>query len=172
MRLSKEINMNTHRVLHIPSRELVIVALILLVVGGAVISKTVAWPLIQDPSNQAPDQADRWDVVNDFHAAINSNNVEEVLNLFANSAAITDNKSLIVGRDQIRNWILYSDRMAGLHLRMAHSETDGETFIWLDEAQNGPKGQSRYYILRWEAVIVEGKIQSLVVKPRYMPDLK
>jgi hypothetical protein len=172
MRLRKEINMNTHRVLRIPLIELVIVTLILLAASGAVISITIAWPLIQVPSNQAPDHADRWDVVNDFHAAINNNNVDEVLTLFANSATITDSKSLISGRDQIQNWVLSSKRMMGLHLRMVHSEMDGETFTWLDEASNGVEGQGRYYILRWEAVVTEGKIQSLAVRPRYMPDLK
>jgi len=164
--------MNTHRVLRFPMIELVIVALILLTAGGVAILTTVAWPLIQITSNQAPSQADRLDVVNDFHTAINSNNVDEILILFANSATITENKSLIKGRDQIRNWILYSKRMTRLHLRMFHSEMDGETIIWLDKAQNRPEGQNRYYILRWEAVIMEGKIQSLVVIPMYMPDLK
>jgi hypothetical protein len=62
--------------------------------------------------------------------------------------------------------------MAGLHLRMLHTEIDGEKLIWLDEAYNGSEEKNRYYILRWEAVIAEGKIQSLVVTPRYMPDLK
>ena len=164
--------MNTHRVLRIPVIELVVVAMILLAVGGVAILITAVWPLIYVPSDQGPRQEDPWEVVNDFHAAINSNNIDDALALFANSATITDNKSLISGRDQIRNWVLYSKRMAGLHLKMFHLEMDGETFIWLDEAQNGPEGQNRYYILRWEAVIAEGKIQSLIVMPRYMPDLK
>ncbi len=164
--------MNTHRVLHIPLRELVIVALILLAAGGVAILRTVAWPLIQSTSDQAPSQVDQWEVVNDFHAAINSNDVDEVLTLFANSATIIDNRSLITGKDQIRNWVLSSKRMVGLRLKMFHSEMAGETIVWLDKAHNGPGGQNRYYTLRWEAVIVGGKIQSLVVIPRYMPDLK
>jgi limonene-1,2-epoxide hydrolase len=172
MRLRKEFNMKTHRVLCIPMIELVIVTLILLAAGGAAILITVAWPLIRVPSDQAPSRADPCEVVNDFHAAINNNNVDEVLTLFANSATITDNNSLISGRDQIRNWVLYSKQMTGLHLRMFHSEMDGKTIIWLDKAQNGPEGQNRYYILRWDAVIVQGKIQSLVVRARYMPDRK
>jgi hypothetical protein len=172
MRLRKEINMNTHRVLRIPMIERVIVALILLAAGGLAILITVAWPLIYVPSGQAPSQADPWEVVNDFHVAINSNNVEAVLALFTDNATITDNKFPINGRDQIRNWVLESKQMAGIHLSRFHSEVDGEKIIWLDTAQNGPEGQNRYYILRWEAVIAEGKIQSLVVMPRYMPDLK
>lgn len=164
--------MNTHRVLRIPMMELVIAALILLAAGGVAILITVAWPLIQVPSVLAPSQAYPLDVVSDLHVAINSNNVDEMLALFTDSATITDNKSVINGRDQIRNWVLSSKQMAGLHLRIFHSEMDGEKLIWLDEAYNGPEGQNRYYILRWEAVIAEGKIQSLVVMPRYMPDLK
>lgn len=164
--------MNTHRVLRIPMIELMILGLILLTVFGAAILTTFVWPLIHIPSGQAPSQMGPTEVVNDFHVAINSNNVDKVLALFADSATITDNQSLINGRDQIRNWVLNSGRMTGLQLKMFHSEMDGETFVWLDKAQNGPEGQNRYYILRWEAVIVKGKIQSLVLLPRYMPDLK
>ena len=164
--------MNPHRVLRIPMIQRVIAALILLAAGGVAILMTIAWPLIHVASGQVPSQADPWEVVNDFHAAINSNNINEVLALFTDGATITDNKSLINDTYQIRNWVLYSKRMAGLHLKMFHSERDGEKLIWLDTAHNGPEGQNRYYILRWEAVITEGKIQSLVVMPRYMPDLK
>jgi hypothetical protein len=164
--------MNAQRVLRIPMIELVIVALILLATGGVALFITLVWPLIHVPSGQASSQTDPWEVVNDFHVAINSNNVDDALALFTDSAAITDNSSLINGTYQIRNWMLDSKRMAGLHLKMFHSEMDGEKLIWLDKAHNEPEGQSRYYILRWEAVIAEGKIQSLVVVPRYMPDLK
>lgn len=164
--------MNAHRLLHISLRVLVIFAFILLAVGGVATLITVVWHLDQFPSNQAANRADRWVVVDDFHTAVNSNNVNDVVALFADSATINDNKYFINGRDEIRNWILHSDRMAGLHLRMFHTKTDGETIIWLDEAKNELEGQSRYYILQWEAVTVDGKIQSLVIKPRYMPDLK
>ena len=164
--------MNHSRVLHIPMRKLAIAALFLFFGGGFAISITAAWQLLQFPFGQAPSQADSQEVVNDLHAAINSNNVDQVLALFTNSAIITDNKTVISKKDQIRNWVLNSDQMAGLHLKMVHSETSGEKFIWLDTAYNGPEGESRYYILRWEAVIMEGKIQSLMVIPRYMPDLK
>jgi len=164
--------MNTHRVSHIPMITQAIVALILLAAGGVAVLITVVWPLIQVPSDQAPSQADPWDVVNDFHVAINNNNVDDTLALFADRAAITDNKTVINGKGQIRNWVLDSKQMAGLHLKMFHSEMDGEKLIWLDKASNGLEGHKRWYILRWEAVIAEGKIQSLVVMPRYLPDLK
>lgn len=164
--------MNTRRALRIPRIERVIAALILLAAGGVAILITVAWPLIQVPSGQAPSQADPVQMLKNFHIAINSNNIDEVLALFTDNVTITDNKFVITGRAQIRNWMLDSKWMAGLHLKMFHSEMDGEKLIWLDKAHNEPEGQSRYYILRWEAVIAEGKIQSLVVMPRYMPDLK
>jgi hypothetical protein len=170
--MKKEINMSTHRVLPIPMIGRLIVALILLTAGGVAILKTVALPLIHVSSDQASGQVDPWEVVNDFHAVINSNNVDEMLTLFADSATIIDKKSQIKDRDQIRDWVLHSKRMAGLHLTMFHSEMDGEKLIWLDKAQNGSEGLNRYYILRWEAFIVEGKIQSIVVTPKYMPDLK
>lgn len=164
--------MNHSRVLHIPMRKLAIAALIPFLVGGFAISITVARQLLQVPFGQATSPADAQDVVDDLHAAINSNNVDQVLALFTDSATITDNKTVINGKGQIRNWVLNSDQMAGLQLKMFHSETDGEKLIWFDTAYNGPEGQSRFYILRWESVIAEGKIQSLVVMPRYMPDLK
>ncbi len=159
--------MNLSRVLHVPMKKLAIVASILFVV-----LVTVACSGIQFSLAQAPSQADQWKIVNDFHVAINNNNVDDVLALFTDSATITDSKSLINNSDQIRNWVLHSNQMAGLHLNMFHSEMDGEKLIWLDTACNGLEGKSRYYILRWEAVIANGKIQSLVVLPRYMPDLK
>jgi hypothetical protein len=160
--------MNARRVSRLPGMELVIVALILLAAGGVAIMIAVAWPLIHAPSGQA----DPWQVVNDFHVAINNNNVDGVPALFAEGAVISEGQSRIDDRDQIRNWVLSSERMAGLHLKMVHSEREGEKLIWLDNAYNGPEGQSRYYILRWEAVIAEGKIQSLVVTPRVLPGLK
>lgn len=164
--------MNNSRVLNIPIRKLAIVASVLFVVGGFASLITVAWLLIQFPLVQAPSHVDPWNVVDDLHIAINNNNADQVLTLFANSATIADNDTVINGKDKIRNWVLYSKRMSELHLKMFRSEVDGEKFIWLDSAHNGPEGQNRYYILRWEAVIADGKIQSLAVFPRYMPDLK
>lgn len=160
--------MNHSRVSPIPMRKLAIAALILFLAGGFAISITVAWPLLQFPFGQT----DPREVVDDLHVAINNNNIDQVLALFADNATITDNKTVISGKDQIRNWVLDSNRMAGLHLKMFRSEMDAEKLIWLDTAHNGVEGKNRYYILRWEAVIAEGKIQSLVIMPRYMPDLK
>lgn len=164
--------MNRSGVLKSPMRKLVIVTFMLFVAGTFAILITAGLYLLQFPSGQAPSEIDMRDVVDDLHAAINSNNVDQVLALFAHDATITDNRTVISDADQIRDWVLHSKRMAGLHLKMFHSEMDGEKLVWLDTAYNGVEGQSRWYILRWEAVIEEGKIRSLVVMPRYMPDLK
>jgi hypothetical protein len=150
----------------------VIVALILLSVAGVAMLIIAIRPLIYGPLVQRSNQPDPWEVVNALHAAINSSNVDELLAMFSDNAEISDNESPIQGGSQIRDWALYSERMAGLHLKMFHSEMHGEKLIWLDKAYTGSEAQNRYFILRWEAVIAQGKIQSLVVTPRYLPDLK
>ena len=111
-------------------------------------------------------------LVTTFHNAINSDDVDAMLALFADDATVTDNGLVIEGRKDIRNWILYSQRMTGLRLTLFHSEQNEENIIWLDKAHNGSEVQNRYYILRWEGLIRDGKIQSLAAMPRYMPDLK
>jgi len=104
-------------------------------------------------------------MVDTFHYSINSGDVDAVLDLFADDAIVIDSGSVIEGRSEIRNWVLYSQRMAGLHLTKLNSEMDGEKVIWLDIAHDGPKVEYRLYILRWEALIQEGKIQSLAAIP-------
>ena len=111
-------------------------------------------------------------LVTTFHNAINSDDVEAVLALFADDATVNDNGDVIEGQEEIRNWILCSERMAGLRLTLFHSEQNEENIIWLDTAHNEPEVQNRYYIFRWEATIREGKIQSLAAMPKYRPDLK
>ena len=76
------------------------------------------------------------------------------------------------GSEEIRKWAFYSQRMGGLQLTGMHSEMEGEKIIWLDAAHNGLEVKSTYYILRWEALIRDGKIQSLTVMPRFAPDRK
>ena len=164
--------MNTNRVLRIPMIELVIVALILLAAGGLALLFSVAWPLIHMPAVQSPIQADPLEMVTAFHSAINNEDVDAMLALFTDDATIIDSGAVIQGKEQIRNWVLHSQRMADLRLTEVHSEIEGEKIIWLDTAHNGPEAKSRYYILRWEALIQDGKIQSLVAMPRYMPDVK
>jgi len=111
-------------------------------------------------------------LVTTFHNAINSDDVDAVLALFADNAVVVDNGLVIEGKELIRDWALHSQRMAGLRLTLFHSEQNEENIIWLDRAHNEPEVQNRYYILRWEALIRDGKIQSLAAMPRYWPDLK
>jgi len=111
-------------------------------------------------------------MVDVFHQAINSDDVDALLVLFADDAVVIDNGSVIEGMELIRDWALHSQRMSGLRLTLFHSEQNEENIIWLDKAYNGSEVQNRYYILRWEAIIRDGKIQSLAAMPRYWPDQK
>ena len=164
--------MNAHRVLRIPLLELVIVALILLALGGIVILIAATWPLIHVPSGPTPIQADPLEVVNVLHSNINSNEVAELLDLFAEDAVVTDDGSVFEGKDAIQNWALHSKRMTGLQLTMVHAQVAGEKVFWHDLADNGPDVQDRSYILRWMAVVQKGKIKSLTVSLMPMPDGK
>ena len=104
---------------------------------------------------------DSLSTVDTFHSAINSDDVDTVLALFAEDAIIVDGTSVIQGKDEIRNWLLYSQRMAGLRLTQLNSAMNEEKVSWLDIAHDGPKVEYRLYVLRWEALIQEGKIHSL-----------
>ena len=111
-------------------------------------------------------------LVTTFHNAINSDDVDAVLALFAEDAVVIDNGSVIEGKELIRDGALHSQRMAGLRLTMLKSELDGEKVIWLDEAHKEQETGHSSYLLQWETIIREGKIQSLAALPRYRPDLK
>lgn len=104
---------------------------------------------------------DSLSTVDIFHSAINSDDVDAALALFADDAIVVDGESVIQGKDEIRNWVLYSQRMDGLRLTKLNSAMDGETVSWLDIAHDGPRVEYRLYILRWEALIQGGKIRSL-----------
>lgn len=108
---------------------------------------------------------DSLSTIDTFHSAINSEDVDAVLTLFAEDAIVVDGVSVIQGKDQIRNWLLYSQRMAGLRLTKLNAAMDGEKISWLDIAHDGPTVQYRLYVLRWEALIREGKIHSLSAIP-------
>ena len=49
---------------------------------------------------------DSLSTVDTFHSAINSDDVDTVLSLFAEDAIIVDVASVIQGKDEIRNWLL------------------------------------------------------------------
>lgn len=104
---------------------------------------------------------DSLSTVDTFHFAINGEDVDALLALFADDAIVVDGASVIQGKDQIRNWLLYSQRMAGLRLTKLNSAMNGEKISWLDIAHDGPSVEYRLYVLRWEALIREGKIHSL-----------
>jgi len=52
-------------------------------------------------------------MVTTFHNAINSDDVDAVLAMFAEDAIVIDNGSVIEGKELIRAWALHSRRMAG-----------------------------------------------------------
>ena len=146
--------MNTRQVPHLPLVAFAIVTSILLV---ACTNSELASAEIASP--------DSLSTIDTFHSAINSEDVDAVLDLFAEDAIVVDGNSVIQGRDEIRNWLLYSQRMAGLRLTKLNSAMDGEQVSWLDIAHDGPNIEYRLYVLRWEALIREGKIHSLSAIP-------
>jgi len=164
--------MNAQRVLSFPMIGLMIVALILLAVGGFAVLMSVMWSLIHIPSSQSPIRADPLEMVNVFHSAINNDDIDAMLDLFADEAVVTDDESVIEGKEQIRNWVVYSQRMARLRLTMLHSEMHGDKVTWIDTAHNGPDVEDRVSLLRWTAVIQNGRIKSLTVSFLPRPDGK
>ena len=142
--------MNTRQVPRLPLIAFAIVTSILLVActGSELAPADVA-------------SLDSLSTVDTFHSAINSHDVDTVLGLFADDAIVVDGASVIQGKDEIRNWLLYSQRMAGLRLTKLNSAMNGEKVSWLDIAHDGPNVEYRLYVLRWEALIQAGKIHSL-----------
>lgn len=157
--------------LRLPITQLVIAALIVLTIGVLVIGISVAWTLIHVPSGPSPVKVDPLQVVDILHAAINSHDTQATLAMFTQNATVDDSGSMIQGRKEIRNWVLHSQRMAGLHLTMIRSEIHADTITWIDLARNGAEEQQSY-LLRWRAVIRDGKIQALTVGLLPMPDGK
>lgn len=164
--------MNAQQALRSPLIPAVVLTLILLAAGGFAVFIFAVGAPNHVPSSPWPTRADPLNVVSALHSTINSNDVNALLELFADDAVLIDNGSVLDGRNQIRDWALNSELIAGLHLTMLHAEMNGTKMIWLDTAYNGPEGQSRKYILRWEARIEDGKIQSLAILPRHFPDGK
>ena len=164
--------MNAQRVLSFPMIGLMIVALILLAVSGFAVLMSVTWSLIRIPSSQSPIQADPLEMVDVFHSAINNDDVDAMLDLFADDAVVTDDESVSEGKEQIRNWVVYSQRMARLRLTRLHLEMLGDKVTWIDIAHNGPDVEDRVSLLRWMAVIQKGRIKSLTVSFLPLPDGK
>jgi hypothetical protein len=122
------------------------------------------------PSDAPP--MDPLSMVDVFHQTINGDDMDALLVLFSDDAVVIDNGLVIESKELIRDWAIHSQRMAGLRLTMLKSELDGEKVIWLDEAHKDQETGHGSYLLKWEAIIRDGKIQSLAAMPRYWPDLK
>jgi len=163
--------MNTHQGLRLPVIQLGIAILIVFTLGVLAIGIPVAWTLIRAVSGPLPVKTDPVKVVNALHSAINSNDTEALLAFFTRDATVDDSGSIIQGREEIQDWLLHSQRIAGVHLEMIRSETNTDHITWIDIASNGAEEQ-RDSLLRWKAVIQGGKIQSLTVAPVLMPDGK
>jgi hypothetical protein len=86
--------------------------------------------------------------------------IADTAHFVADDAIVVDGESVIQGKVG-SNWVLYSQRMAGLRLRKLNSAMNGEKISWLDIAHDGPKIQYQLYLLRWEALIQDGKIYYL-----------
>ena len=124
------------------------------------------------PSVLTTEESDPLEVVNAFHAVINSDNVDAVLALFAEDATVTDNRWVSGGKEEIRTWASYSQGAVRLRLEMIHSQVAGEKVFWHDLAHNEPGAEYGFYILKWRAIIQRGKIKSLTVLFLPMPDGK
>jgi len=80
-------------------------------------------------SSPANDSTIPFLVVTDFHSAVNSSDEDGSLSLFADNAIVLDNEQVIDGADAGREWSRHSQQMAGLHLDLIKSETNGDTLI-------------------------------------------
>jgi ketosteroid isomerase-like protein len=148
------------------------ITLILLAVSGLGLLISFASWLIHLCSIQQPIRADPLNLVNEFHDAVNNEDIDAMLELFAEEATIHDGESIFNGRIKIRGWALHSSNMAGLRLTLISSQVAGEKVFWRDLACNGPEAQYPSHILQWMAVIQQSKVKTLTVSPLPMPDAK
>ena len=126
-------------------------------------------PADMSPTTRDPEPLE---VVSAFHAAINRNDIEIALALFAEDALVTDNGTMSKGMEQIRDWGQHLHMPAALHLEMISFQVNGEKVYWSDLAHDKAGSGNDFHILRWNAVIQDGKIKSLVVRLLLMPDGK
>jgi hypothetical protein len=164
--------MNARRVLHVPVIELLLFALILFVVSGLGLLISFASWLIHMRSIQQPIQIDPLDLVNDFHDAVNDDNIHAMLALFAEDATIKDGEFNLNGRNEIQEWALHSSYITGVHLTMISSQVTGEKIFWHDTVLSRSVAQQPSYMLQWMADLQKGKIETLTVSPLPMPDGK
>jgi hypothetical protein len=136
------------------------IALLLLAAGGLALLASAGWAVIQLPRAPRPVKADPIEVVRAFHLAMNGDDADAMLNLFAADATVRAGRSTLHGRDEIRKWVELLQPG-----RTIHSEAVGETVYWRDIAGS-------VMILEWTAVIREGRINSLTLWQLPAPDRK
>lgn len=127
---------------------------------------------ISFPSALTTEDSEPLDVVNAFHTAINSHDIDAAMTLFTEDAVVTDKGQVSEGQDQIRTWLQYSQMETGLRLEMIHSQVSGEKVFWHDMVYNLSREKYVPNILRREAIIQKGRIKSLSISFLPMPDGK
>jgi ketosteroid isomerase-like protein len=165
--------MKTYRVTCFRTSALLIGAGVLLAACSRAVPAAVDSPSTSIPPYAlAVDESNPLAVVNAFHTAVNRDDVDAVLALFADDAIVTDNRWVGERKGQIRTWALYSQGVTRLRLEMIDYQVNGEKVFWYDKAHNQPEAVYGSYILWWKAVIQKGKINSLTVSFLPMPDRK
>ena len=110
-------------------------------------------------------------LVDAFHHAINSDDLDGLLVLFAEDATVIDNGTVFEAWN--RSGIgLNIFTCQPVQLEMINFQVDGEKVFWYDLVHNDPGSGYGPYILRWNAVIQNGEIKSLTAQPMLIPDGK
>lgn len=164
--------MHTCRIFHFRMLGVIVVTLILLVISGLVFFLSMTWSLLYRTSSHSPVQVDPLEVVSRFHSGVNGGDPDAILALFAKDATVEDCGSTIQGEEEVQDWILHSPRMTELQLSLVRSEAHDNRITWTDIAHDGTDAEGRAFLLRWVAVMEDGKIHSLSVSLLPMPDGK
>jgi len=126
---------------------------------------SLSLPLISDTEPTMDPVA----MVDAFHQAINYDDIDGLRVLFAENAIVIDNGTAFEAWNRSRIGLSISTCQP-IKFEMIKIQVDGEKVFWYDLVHNDPESGSSPYILRWNAVIQSGKIQSLTVGPMLMPD--
>lgn len=109
--------------------------------------------------------------VDAFHHAVNHDDIESLRVLFAEDAIVIDNGTVFEAWN--RSGVgLNIFTCQPIKFEMIDIQVDGEKVVWYDLIHNDPGSEYSPRVLRWNAVIQDGKIQSLTVRPLPMPDKK
>lgn len=164
--------MKTPRVAQISEKGLLVMALVLLAAGGMILLTSFASRLIPKRRDQQAIHLEPLDTVNNFHTAVNNERVPAMMDLFAEDAIVIDGANTFTGRTEIQNWALRSSRMSGTQLTLISSQASDGKVIWYDLARSGSGSQAAPQILHWMAVFEDGRIKTLSVTLRPLPDGK